>query len=139
MVLVKRLDPNVKLPVRKTKGAAGLDLHIPFDFTIKRGQVANISLGIAVKVPDGFVGRLHGRSSLESRGLHVLAGVIDSDYTGELGVVFKNLGVADVKLEKHDRVAQLLIQPVYLSEVVEVWDLGKTGRGDGGFGSTGKK
>ena len=72
-------------------------------------------------------------------GLHVLAGVIDSGYRGEVGIVLKNLGDTDFNIEKNMRIAQMLIQPIHRVEIVESSSLDKTNRNSSGFGSTGNK
>lgn len=147
---VKLLDPDARPPERKTPLAGGLDLYAPAGFTVPRGRILQVGLGLSVKVPDGYAGQICGRSSLEVQGLHalgtrvrladgsyVLAGLIDADYVGELGVVFKNLGVRDVTVARHARCAQLVIKPVALCAVELVDELPGTARGAGGFGSTG--
>lgn len=138
--LVKKLEPDAKLPTRGTEQSAGLDFYCLQDETIGKGKLLKIRTGIAVKVPDGHVGIVKDRSSLASPpyGLHIVAGVIDSDYTGELMVVMYNLGKADVELDRHQKFCQLLILPVAYSPVVEVDEMPVTQRGTGGFGSTSK-
>lgn len=135
---VKRLDEAVKLPERKTEGAAGYDIYARAPAKIKKGEIFTFQTGFAVGIPESFVGRILGRSSLERRGLHILAGVIDSDYRGELGLVFKNLTQSEIEWERGDRIAQLLIQKVESFPVVEVSELDETVRAEGGFGSTGR-
>lgn len=139
---VKKLHPAAKLPTRGTPFAAGLDLYALEDVEMTRnsGKPICIGTGIAVEIPPGYVGEIWGRSSLECKmGLERCAGVIDSDYRGEIKVAIKLPGdVYPFDIPAGDRIAQLLIKPVVLCDVVEVEELSKTERGSGGFGSTGK-
>lgn len=139
-VVVVSLDKSVHTPTRATPESAGLDIYCPEDFIIGKGKTIKINTKMRIKVPNGHVGRVLGRSSLESppNCLHVLAGTIDADYTGELGIVFKNLGLIDVEIKKNQRFAQLVVFPVVYPEVKEVEEMPDTQRGSGGFGSTGK-
>jgi len=105
---------------------------------ISAGERVIVPTGIQMAIPEGYVGLVWDRSGLAAKhSLHCLAGVIDSGYRGEVGVVMINLGKEDFLVEKNMRIAQILIQPVELPSVVEVEDLDDTTRGDGGFGSTG--
>lgn len=128
------------LPAYQTEGAAGLDLHAaagivvyPADGTIK------IPTGIIVEIPEGYMGEVRGRSGLTAKGVNVRIGTIDRDYRGEISVILSS----DVMfiVGTGDRIAQLVIVPVARCEVVEVApaDLSVTGRGAGGFGSTGDR
>jgi dUTP pyrophosphatase len=106
------------------------------------GGRAAIGTGLAVAVPDGWVGLVHPRSGLAlRRGLTVVnaPGTVDAGYRGELKVLLVNLGQEAVQIEAGDRVAQLVLQRVGHAQVVEVEDLDATGRGAGGFGSTGTR
>jgi dUTP pyrophosphatase len=133
---VYRNDPALPLPLRKTQGAAGYDLYARADGKVKKGEVFRWASGYSIKIPDGHVGILRGRSSLEVQGLHVLAGTIDSDYTKELVFVYKNLTQHEIDWKKGDRIAQLLIYKVETPPVEEVTSFEDNNRG--GFGSTGK-
>ena len=89
-------------------------------------------------IPVGNVGLIWDRSGLASKNsIHALAGVVDSCYRGEIGIVLINLGKEDFKVEKGMRIAQMLIQPVVNANILEEGELDGTKRGDGGFGSTG--
>lgn len=141
-IQVKKLYPDAVLPTRGTPDSAGLDLYALDDVIIERecGFPTMIQTGIAMAIPPGYVGQIWGRSSLECKfGLERYAGIIDSDYRGEIKIAFKAPPEsAPLIINKGDRVAQLLIMPVLLSNTEEVVDLEKTQRGEGGFGSTGK-
>ncbi len=135
---VKLLDENAIAPIRATKGAAGLDLFSVETVSLKPMERALIKTGVAVAIPDGMAGMIWPRSGLATRhGLDVMAGLIDSDYRGEVKVLLINLSDKEVSLYAGERIAQLVCQPVCISDVVVVDDLDKTERGNGGFGSTG--
>ncbi len=137
---VTRLDPGVPLPAYAHPGDAGLDLACAEDVEVAPGARVAVSTGLAIAVPTGWVGLVHPRSGLARRhGLTVAnaPGTIDAGYRGELQVLLINLGTETVALRRGDRVAQLLLQRVGQAVVVEVAGLDDTGRGQGGFGSTG--
>ena len=135
-----RLHGEAKLPARGSIGAAGLDLHSVESVTIPARGRAVVRTGLSVSIPSGFYGRVAPRSGLAVRhGLDVLAGVIDSDYRGEIICALINHGDAPLELEAGMRVAQLIIESIATPEPVWSEDLSETERGSGGFGSTGEK
>ena len=141
-MLIKRIgNHDLKLPTRGTCESAGLDLQSASNEQIivpVNGRVV-IPSGFAMKVPQNFVGLVWPRSGMAVKhGIDVLAGCIDSDYTGEIMVVLQNHGVQNYVVNYGDRIAQLLVLPAYLENCAEVDNLGVTLRGDNGFGSTGK-
>jgi dUTP pyrophosphatase len=106
------------------------------------GQRALVPTGLFIEIPEGYEAQVRPRSGLAlKRGLTVLnsPGTIDADYRGEVGVILVNLSQEEQRIEKGERVAQLLFAPVARAELVEVEALGETERGSGGFGSTGKR
>ena len=138
------LAPGATAPTRATPGAAGMDLHAYIrhggPITVPPGQRVRIRTGVRVAIPPGYEGQVRPRSGLASElGLTVLnsPGTIDSDYRGELRVILVNHGTNDVTIEHGDRIAQLVIAPVPAVELVPADALPPTGRGAGGFGSTG--
>jgi len=135
---VKKVHKDAKLPAYGHRGDAGLDLFSVSDFVLATGQVLPVPTGIKVAIPEGHVGLIWDKSGVSLRGVHRLAGVIDSGYRGEVKVVLVNLSGQPLSLEKGMKIAQLIIQPVNTVRVIEVEDLGDTSRGEGGFGSTGK-
>lgn len=135
---IKRIHANAKLPSYGHLGDAGLDLFSATDVVLEKGQVLDVPTGIKVAIPEGYVGLVWDKSGLSLRGVHRLAGVIDSGYRGEVKVVLVNMSDEPFVISKGMKIAQLLIQPVTTVKVVEVEDLGGTPRGEGGFGSTGK-
>ena len=142
-VHVKKLQDKAILPTYGSKAAAGADLYacIDEDVTIAAGQTVMIPTGLAMEIPDGCAGLVFARSSLGTkRGLAPAnkVGVIDSDYRGQIYVALHNHGTQAQTICHGDRIAQLLIMPVFTPGFEEVQTLQDTQRGQGGFGSTGK-
>ncbi len=135
---VKRIHEDAKLPLYQHKGDAGLDIFSSIDCVLEKGEVKPVSSGIKVAIPEGYVGLIWDKSGISLKGVHRLAGVVDSGYRGEVKVVMVNLGDEPFVIEKGMKIAQLLIQPINEMEVVEVEELEETSRGEEGFGSTGK-
>ena len=134
----KKLHADARLPTRGSPLAAGLDLCSVERVTLEAGARAAVRTGLAVAIPAGFYGRVAPRSGLAVRqGLDVLAGVIDSDYRGEILCALVNHGDAAVEIEPGARIAQLVVERIALPEAVWAEDLDETERGAGGFGSTG--
>ncbi len=125
------------LPKRAHPWDAGLDLCSAEDVEIKPGELKGIRTGIRIALPKGTVGLIKDRSGMAKKGLHVLAGVIDPNYRGEIIVLVKNLGNEVIKIKKGERFAQILIIPIIYDEAYEVNELPESERGDKGFGSTG--
>jgi dUTP pyrophosphatase len=138
---IKLLDKNAKIPFRANKTDAGADLCSIEDYRIEPLERKAVSTGIALKIPDGYYGRIAPRSGLAYKnGIDVLAGVIDSDYTGEIKVILFNTDKENsFEINKGDRIAQLIIEDHFNFEFEIVNDLTYTTRGSGGFGSTGSK
>lgn len=140
---VKRLKPNAILPTYGSAEAAGADLYacLSEPVTIAPGQTMFIPTGIAMEIPRGYAGLAYARSGLACKQDLAPAnkvGVIDSDYRGEFMIALHNHG-REVRTVNHgDRIAQLVITPVYTPGFYEVETLSDTSRGVGGFGSTGK-
>ena len=142
-VLVKKLDPLVKLPEYKTNGASGMDLiaFIKEPIIVKPKNSSIISTGISVAFSDDYEIQIRPRSGLAAKNnVSVLntPGTIDSDYRGEIKVIIYNHGDADFIINNGDRIAQMVLSPVVKVDLEETSDLPKTIRGKGGFGSTGK-
>jgi dUTP pyrophosphatase len=134
----KRLHPEARLPSRGSAGAAGLDLCAVERLTLQPGARAAVRTGLAVAIPEGFYGRVAPRSGLAvRRGVDVLAGVIDSDYRGEILCALVNLGHEPFEIEPGARIAQLVVEAIALPEPAWAEDLAETDRGACGFGSTG--
>ena len=134
----KQLDPRAVLPERGSVLAAGLDICAIEDLTIGPKQRVTARTGLAVAIPPGFYGRVAPRSGLAARkGLDVLAGVIDSDYRGEVCCLLYNTSDELIKLPAGSKICQLIIEQIITPDAAWATDLDETARGAGGFGSTG--
>ncbi len=137
-LLVKRTSANATLPYRATPGSAGFDLCASEPTTIASGTRRAVKTGLQIAIPAGHYGRIAPRSGLAfKKGIDTCAGVIDSDYRGDVGLLLSNAGTDDFQIQQGDRVAQLIIEKISVPDVVEVSSLSVTSRGTGGFGSTG--
>jgi dUTP pyrophosphatase len=141
-VAVKRLahGEGLALPTYATDGAAGMDVLAAEDVTLPAGGRHAVATGLSLAIPAGFEIQVRPRSGLALKhGISVpnAPGTIDSDYRGELKVILINHGTEPFAIARGDRVAQLVLAPVVRMAWVEVEALGETGRGTGGFGSTG--
>lgn len=134
---VMRLTDTATLPTRANSFDAGLDLYADRSVTLIHETGTMVGTGIAVSVPEGYVGLIQDRSSIGAMGVKVMGGVIDSGYTGEVRVVLRNLTDKGIKVTKGMRIAQLLIIPIETPEVEEVKSFVSTERGAKGFGSSG--
>ena len=142
-IRVKKLKENAVLPTYGSAEAAGADLYACLDapVTILPGASVFIPTGLAMEIPKGFAGLIYARSGLAcKRGLAPAnkVGVVDSDYRGEFMVVLHNHGSEPQQITHGERIAQLVITPVYTPGFTEVTELNDTQRSAGGFGSTGK-
>lgn len=159
-VKFRRLHKDAGIPEYQTSGAAGMDLV--WDGTISYGgrrgpepacfedepwyvlepecSVVWFHTGLAIEIPTGYEGQARARSSTGGKGIIIpnAPATIDSDYRGELVVMLVNVGVDEVRIERGDRIAQLVIAPVAQATIVEVEELSETARGTGGLGSTGR-
>ena len=137
---VRRLDPLLPLPEHAHEGDAGVDLFAREAGRLAPGERAMIPTGIAVAIPAGHVGLVAPRSGLAVRhGISVVngPGIIDSGFRGEINVVAVNLGEELWEYGRGDRVGQLVVVPFEEQDLYEVEELPPSGRGEGGFGSTG--
>lgn len=147
---VKRLTDTAVLPVKAHQSDAGFDICADEDITINAGETVTVSTGLSIAIPEGYYGRLKGRSGLTAKTLlRVQEGTIDANYRGEIkvicdvktkildrvidGMIYAN----NLSFKRGERIAQLIIQPLPEVDLVEVDELDDTDRGEGGFGSTG--
>ena len=140
MLEVKLLTQTAKMPTRGSEQAAGLDLYadISESLAVFQGRTTAISTGVAIRIPEGLVGLVKPRSGLAfNAGVDSMAGVIDSDYRGELKVLLTSHDDCSV-ICAGDRIAQLLIMPILMCDPIKVDELDETKRGANGFGSSGK-
>ena len=142
-IKVKKLRPDAVLPAYASACAAGADLYACLDseLTVEPGQTQFVPTGLSMEIPVGCVGLIYARSGLAcKKGLAPAnkVGVIDSDYRGEFMVALHNHGSEAQTISPGDRIAQLVIAPVFTPGFYEVSELSDTQRASGGFGSTGK-
>lgn len=137
---VRKLAPDVELPSYAHEGDAGLDLRSAHYVVLKPGERALVGTGFAMALPEGYAAFVQPRSGLAAKhGISIVntPGLIDCHYRGEVKIILVNLGEQEFRVNKGDRIAQMVIQRVETAEVVEVEELDETSRGEGGFGSTG--
>ena len=142
-VLIKKLNPNVELPVYKTNGASGMDLMAFIEEPIKIAPNSSylVPTGLSVAFSEDYEVQIRPRSGLAAKNnITVLntPGTIDSDYRGEIKIILFNHGKDSFLINNKDRVAQMILTPVVKMEFEETASLPDTLRGEGGFGSTGK-
>ncbi len=143
-IKVKKLKPGATVPTMGSKFAAGADLYSAedADVVIEPSETKFIGTGLAMEIPEGYVGLVYARSGLAcKRGLAPAnkVGVVDSDYRGEIKVALHNHGKEAQTVEKGERIAQMVIAPYLSVNYEEADELSETERGEGGFGSTGRK
>ena len=142
-VLIKKLDPTIKLPEYKTEGASGMDLiaFLKEPMEIKPRNSSLVPTGLSVAFPENYEIQIRPRSGLAAKNnISVLntPGTIDSDYRGEIKVIIYNHGNSNFIINNGDRIAQMVLSPIIKIELEETTDLPETIRGEEGFGSTGK-
>lgn len=141
-VLITRLDPELPLPRYAKGGDAGADIYTRIDFTLAPGERALVPTGISIALPDGYVALVHPRSGLAIKhGITMVnaPGTVDAAFRGELQCIMINHDRNETAIFKRgDRIAQLVFQKVERADFIEVESLPGSGRGDGGFGSTGR-
>lgn len=143
-VRIKKLRENAKVPSYGSEFAAGADIYAALDeaVTISPNETKLIPTGLAFEIPQGYAGFVYARSGLASKkGLAPAnkVGVIDSDYRGEVMVALHNHGSVPQKVDSGERIAQMIIAPFITADFILSDELSDTVRGEGGFGSTGRK
>jgi dUTP pyrophosphatase len=139
-VKIKKLYLEVKLPAYAHFGDAGMDLYSLEDKVLEPGERHLFFLGFALEFPDGFVALVKDKGGPPTKfGLHTMGGVFDSSYRGEYNVVLIDLGQEPYRVEKGDKIAQLIILPCECAELTEVDELSQISRGKGRHGSSGIK
>lgn len=141
---IKKLNEKAQLPTLGSEYAAGSDLYACLDeaVTINPGETKLIKTGLAMEIPVGYAGLIYARSGLASKkGLAPAnkVGVVDADYRGEVMVALHNHGLEAQEVEPGERIAQLVVAPFLSVGFTEVDELSETVRGEGGFGSSGRK
>jgi len=137
-IFFKKLDENAVIPTRGSESAAGMDLTSVIDTVVYPDTRAIIATGLSCKPPKNTYLRIAPRSGLAAKnGIDVLAGVVDSDYRGELKVILQNMGDEPLNIKIGDRIAQAILECYVSADIEEVDTLDETDRGVSGFGSTG--
>lgn len=137
---IKKLHPDAKIPSYAHEGDAGMDIYAVEHSIINAGNRALIKTGLSFELPLGYVALVWDKSGVSNNhGVKTLGGVIDAGYRGEIKIGLLNTSNEDFEIEKGDKVAQILIQKIEHPEIEEVEDLSETSRGEGGWGSTGRK
>lgn len=138
-IKIKKLHSDAQIPKHAHYNDAGMDLFVIDTLEMAPMERKSIPIGIAMEIPDGYVGLIWDKSGLSHKyGIKVFGGVVDAGYRGEICVGLMNLSDKHFKFEKGHKIAQLLIQKIEHIEFKEVKKLNDTSRGDGGFGSSGK-
>ncbi len=138
IIKVKKLTANAILPQMMRQGDAAMDLYAAEDMDMPKGKVVAIATGVALEIPEGYVGNVRDRGGLaRNYGFHTLAGIVDSNYRGDITVVAINLGAEDYKVKAGDRIAQIMIHKIESVELEEVEQLSETERGEKRFASSG--
>ncbi len=136
---VKKLIEDAKLPTKGHPGDAGLDFYSVSDVVFPKGESRDVFSGVAVEIPEGFVGLVWDKSSIAfKKGLKTMGGVIDSGYRGEIIFHLFNTSNEDVEIKKGEKIAQLIIQKFEDCDIIESQELSDAVRNTQGFGSTGK-
>ncbi len=136
---VKKLDPHAKLPHRAHPTDSGADLFALEKTVLAPRAVTHVHTGVCVELPENTSGVIWGKSSVESKGIKAMAGLVDAPYRGELIVCMYNLNDTEFVFEEGQKVAQLVVLPTLYPAFEEAAALSRTARADGGFGSTGDK
>ena len=126
------MNKNASIPTRASKGSAGLDLYSSIDVNIEVGSIKKVNTGICISLPENSYGSIRDKSSLASKGLLTLGGIIDSDYTGEIIVIMTSL-IESIKIKKGQKIAQLIVSNITYPKIKKVKYLKETERNDKGF------
>lgn len=140
IIKVKKLNKDAKLPIHGHPGDAGMDFFAIDDVVFTPGEQARVHTGLAVEIPEGFVGLIWDKSGISfNTGLKIMGGVVDSGYRGEIIMNFLNTSDKEVIIEKGYKIAQMIIQKFEHCNITEVDEISETVRGHGREGSTGHK
>lgn len=137
VIKVKKLNPAAKLPLRAHATDSGADLFALTRTVLPPRAVTHVHTGVCVELPEQTSGIIWGKSSVESKGIKAMAGLVDAPYRGELIVCMYNLNDTEFVFEAGQKVAQLVVLPTIYPSFEEAAELSDTTRGSGGFGSTG--
>ncbi len=138
-IKIKKLKEGAKLPTYHHPGDVGMDMYAMETFTIPPGGRHHFWHGFALEFPIGYVALVKDKGSTSNAGLHCLGGIFDAGYRGEYNTHLVNLSDEPYTVETGDKVGQLVIMPVEIVELEETHTLSESARGEGRFGSTGRK
>lgn len=138
-VKIKRLKENAKLPTYANPGDVGMDVCSMETITIPPMGHYRFYHGFAMEFPEGYMAKVFDKSSISKAGLHTMGGVFDAGYRGEYNTHLVNLSDKSYTIEEGDKVSQIIILPVSIAEIEETDTLSESVRGEGAFGSTGRK
>lgn len=138
-IKIKKLKESAKLPTYHHPGDVGMDLYSMEKVTVKPGEHYRFWHGFALEFPEGYGAFIMDKGSISKAGLHAMGGVFDAGYRGEYNTHLVNLSDKSYTFEEGDKVSQLVIMPVAIAKLKEVKKLSESARGEGRFGSTGKK
>ena len=140
IIKVKKLRKDAKLPTHGHPGDAGMDFYCVEDVIFPPGKQETVHTGVAIEIPEGYVGLIWDKSSISfNLGLKVMGGVIDSGYRGEIIMNLLNISNKEVLMTKEHKIAQMVIQKFEHCDIVEVSEISQTIRGERREGSTGRK
>lgn len=136
-VTIAKIQEHAVIPTRGSPQAAGYDLYSTESYNLRPNERKLFKTGLSMAIPSEMYGRIAPRSGLAyKKGIDVMAGVIDADYRGEIGVILINLGQEDHSVVVGDKIAQIIFEFYNPVDFVETNNLNNTDRGEGGFGST---
>ena len=138
-IKIKKLKSDAKLPKYHHPGDVGMDMYAMETITLAPGGHHRFSHGFALEFPIGYAAIVKDKGSISNVGLHTMGGVFDAGYRGEYNTHLVNLGDKPYTVEEGDKVSQLVIYPVEIAELEETDTLSESARGEGRFGSTGRK
>lgn len=140
IIKVKKLNEEAKMPTHGHPGDAGMDFYTLEDVVFAPGKQEKVFTGIALEIPEGYVGLIWDKSGISfNLGLKVMGGVVDASYRGEVIMNLLNTSQKEVFLPKGHKVSQMLIQKFEHCDILQVEELSETVRGEGREGSTGNK
>lgn len=138
-IKVKKLKPEAKMPKYHHPGDVGMDVYSMETVTLMPGEHHRFYHGFAMEFPVGYAAIIKDKSSISNAGLHTMGGVFDAGFRGEYNTHLVNLSDKSYTVEEGDKIAQIIIYPVEIADLVETDSLSESERGTGGFGSTGRK
>lgn len=136
-IKIKKLQEEAIIPSYAHEGDAGLDLCSCEEYVLKSGERKLFPTGLSIELPEDYVSLIWDKSGIANKGVKTMGGVIEFTYRGEYKIILLNTSEEDYVINKGDKIAQLLIQPIMTADIEEVEGLSETSRGDGAFGSTG--